>query len=79
MEEGGCDWLNGFFTSLYDLVNPMESLEEEDDDDEHSALGQAGDVGEEDEEDGDEVAVRKRSREDGGQGQKIVIVGLHNQ
>lgn len=78
MEEGGSDWLNSFFTFLYDLINPMESLEEEEDD-EHSALGRAGDAQEEDDEDGDEVAVRKRSKDDSSQGQKIVIVGLHNQ
>uniref|UniRef100_A0A3Q3JVA0 Aspartyl beta-hydroxylase/Triadin domain-containing protein n=1 Tax=Monopterus albus TaxID=43700 RepID=A0A3Q3JVA0_MONAL len=63
MEEGGSDWLNGFFTFLYGLINPLEPLEEE----EHS-------------EDEDEGGVRRRAaKDDGNQGQKIVIVGLHNQ
>uniref|UniRef100_A0A3Q3XHB7 Aspartyl beta-hydroxylase/Triadin domain-containing protein n=1 Tax=Mola mola TaxID=94237 RepID=A0A3Q3XHB7_MOLML len=62
VEEGGSDWLNGFFTFLYGLINPLELLEEE----EQSPSGGGG--------------VRRRgAKDDGNQGQKIVIVGLHNQ
>lgn len=76
MEEGGSDWLNGFFTFLYGLINPLEPLEEE----EHSASGGLVEAQEEDEEDEDEGGVRRRAaKDDGNQGQKIVIVGLHNQ
>lgn len=79
VEEGGSDWLNGFFTFLYGLINPLEPLEEEEG--EHTASGRAKDVQEEDEEDENEEAVRGRrqAKDDGNQGQKIVIVGLHNQ
>uniref|UniRef100_A0A3P9BZL2 Aspartyl beta-hydroxylase/Triadin domain-containing protein n=1 Tax=Maylandia zebra TaxID=106582 RepID=A0A3P9BZL2_9CICH len=79
VEEGGSDWLNGFFTFLYGLINPLEPLEEEEG--EHTASGRAKDVQEEDEEDENEEAVRGRrqAKNDGNQGQKIVIVGLHNQ
>lgn len=79
MEEGGSDWLNGFFTFLYGLINPLEPLEEEEG--EHAASGRAKDVQDEDEEDENEEAVRGRrqAKDDGHQGQKIVIVGLHNQ
>lgn len=79
MEEGGSDWLNGFFTFLYGLINPLEPLEEEEG--EHTASGRAKDVQEEDVEDENEEAVRGRrqTQDDGNQGQKIVIVGLHNQ
>lgn len=76
MEEGGSDWLNGFFTFLYGLINPLESLEEE----EHSTSGGVVEAQEEDEEDKDEEGVRRRgAKDDGNPGQKIVIVGLHNQ
>lgn len=78
VEEGGSDWLNGFFTFLYGLINPMESLEEE----EHSTSGGVVEAQEEeeDEEDEDEGGVRRRgTKDDGNRGQKIVIVGLHNQ
>lgn len=77
MEEGGSDWLNGFFTFLYGLINPLEPLEEE----EHSTSGGVVEAQEEDdEEDKDEGGVRRRgAKDDGNQGQKIVIVGLHNQ
>lgn len=76
MEEGGSDWLNGFFTFLYGLINPLESLEEE----EHSISRGVMEAQEEDEEDEDEGGVRRRgAKDDGNQGQKIVIVGLHNQ
>ncbi|TKS80398.1 Aspartyl/asparaginyl beta-hydroxylase [Collichthys lucidus] len=76
VEEGGSDWLNGFFTFLYGLINPLESLEEE----EHSISRGVMEAQEEDEEDEDEGGVRKRgAKDDGNQGQKIVIVGLHNQ
>lgn len=76
MEEGGSDWLNGFFTFLYGMINPLESLEEEE---EHSTSGGVGEAQEEDEEDEDEGGVRRGAKDDGNQGQKIVIVGLHNQ
>lgn len=76
VEEGGSDWLNSFFTFLYGLINPLEPLEE----DEHSTLGGVVEAQEEDEEDEDEGRVRRRgAKDDGNQGQKIVIVGLHNQ
>lgn len=74
MEEGGSDWLNGFFTFLYGMINPLEEEEE------HSTSGGVGEAQEEDEEDEDEGGVRRRgAKDDGNQGQKIVIVGLHNQ
>lgn len=77
MEEGGSDWLNGFFTFLYGLINPLEPLEEEE---ERGASGGVVEAQEEDDEDEDEGAVRRRgAKDDGNQGQKIVIVGLHNQ
>lgn len=77
MEEGGSDWLNSFFTFLYGLINPLEPLEEE----EHStSRGVVEAQEEEDEDDKDEEGVRRRgTKDDGNQGQKIVIVGLHNQ
>lgn len=76
VDEGGSDWLNGFFTFLYGLINPLEPLEEE----EHGASGGAIGAQEEDEEDEDEGGVRTRgAKDDRHQGQKIVIVGLHNQ
>lgn len=75
MEESGTDWLNSFFTFLYGLINPLESLEE----DEHGNSGVL-EAQEEDEEDEDEDRVRRRgAKDDGNQGQKIVIVGLQNQ
>uniref|UniRef100_A0A3B4FCW7 Aspartyl beta-hydroxylase/Triadin domain-containing protein n=1 Tax=Pundamilia nyererei TaxID=303518 RepID=A0A3B4FCW7_9CICH len=61
VEEGGSDWLNGFFTFLYGLINPLEPLEEEEG--EHTEA----------------VRGRRQAKDDGNQGQKIVIVGLHNQ
>lgn len=77
MEETRSDWLNGFFTFLYGLINPLESLEEEE---QHSTSGRVVEAQEEDEEDEDEGVVRRRgAKDDGNQGQKIVIVGLHNQ
>lgn len=76
VEEGGSDWFNGFFTFLYGMINPLESLEEE----EHSTSGGLGEAQEDDEEDEDEGGLRRRgAKDDGNQGQKIVIVGLHNQ
>lgn len=76
VDEAGSDWLNGFFTFLYGLINPLEPLEEE----EHSASEGVMEAQEEDEEDEDEGGVRRRgAKDDGNQGQKIVIVGLHNQ
>ncbi|KAF0047463.1 hypothetical protein F2P81_001096 [Scophthalmus maximus] len=77
VEEGGSDWLNGFFTFLYGLINPLEPAEEEG---ELSTSGEAVEVQEEDEEDEDEGGARlRRAKDNGNQGQKIVIVGLHNQ
>lgn len=79
VEEGGSDWLNSFFTFLYGLINPLEHLEEEEQE-EHRASGGLYEAHEEDEEDEDDRGVRKREAHDNGyQGQKIVIVGLHNQ
>ncbi|KAI4810344.1 hypothetical protein KUCAC02_019183 [Chaenocephalus aceratus] len=77
VEEGGSDWLNSFFTFLYGLINPLEHLEEE----EHRASGGLYEAQEEDEEEDEEDrGVRKReAHDDGYRGQKIVIVGLHNQ
>uniref|UniRef100_A0A3Q3G5V7 Aspartyl beta-hydroxylase/Triadin domain-containing protein n=1 Tax=Labrus bergylta TaxID=56723 RepID=A0A3Q3G5V7_9LABR len=76
VEESGTDWLNGFFTFLYGLINPLEYLEE----DERSYSGGDLEAREEDEEDEDEDRVRRRdTKDDGSQGQKIVIVGLQNQ
>lgn len=77
VDEAGSDWLNGFFTFLYGLINPLEPLEEEE---EHSTSGGIMDAQEEDEEDEDEGGViRRGAKDDGNPGQKIVIVGLHNQ
>lgn len=70
MEEGGSDWLNSFFTFLYGLINPLEQ--------EHSTSGRVVEEQEEDEADDDEGGLI-RAKDDGNQGQKIVIVGLHNQ
>lgn len=79
MEEGGSDWLSGFFTFLYGLINPLEPLEE-DDEEEHGTSRRVVEAQEDDEEDEDEGVVRRTgAKEDGSQGQKIVIFGLHNQ
>lgn len=77
MEEGGSDWLNGFFTFLYGLINPLEPLEEEEEE-QHGASGRVVEAQEEDEDEGG-VRRRRGAKDDGSQGQKIVIVGLHNQ
>lgn len=77
VDEAGSDWLNGFFTFLYGLINPLEPLDEEDE--EHSTSGRIMDAQEEDEEDEDEGGVRRGAKDDGNPGQKIIIVGLHNQ
>uniref|UniRef100_A0A8C5GHB1 Aspartyl beta-hydroxylase/Triadin domain-containing protein n=1 Tax=Gouania willdenowi TaxID=441366 RepID=A0A8C5GHB1_GOUWI len=72
VEEGGSDWLSGFFTFLYGLINPMESLEED----------ELGETDMQDEDEDDELPVhreRKEEEKDGNPGQKIIIVGLHNQ
>lgn len=80
MEEGGSDWLNGFFTFLYGLINPLESLEEEEEQQYSASARIIEALEEEDEEDEDEGRFRKRgAKDDGNQGQKIIIVGLHNQ
>lgn len=75
MEEGGgSDWLNGFFTFLYGLINPLEEEEQ------HSTSGGVVEAQDEEEEDEDEGGVRTRgAKDDGNRGQRIVIVGLHNQ
>ena len=79
VEEGGSDWLNSFFTFLYGLINPLEHTDEE----ELTASGEAleaNDEDEDDDDDDDESGIRRRgAKDDGKQGQKIVIVGLHNQ
>ncbi|KAL6104728.1 uncharacterized protein ACO6RY_14390 [Pungitius sinensis] len=74
MEEGSSDWLNGFFTFLYGLINPLESLEEE----RHSASEGLREA-QQDEDEDDEEFRKNEANDDGSQGQKIVIVGLHNQ
>ncbi|MED6293384.1 hypothetical protein CHARACLAT_010031 [Characodon lateralis] len=77
VEEGGSDWLNSFFTFLYGLINPLESLEDEEDHGTSRGVMKGHEVDEEDE---DEEEVRQRgAKDDGNKGQKIVIVGLHNQ
>lgn len=79
VDEAGSDWLNGFFTFLYGLINPLEPLEEEEEE-QQSASERVVDLQEEDEEDEDDGGVRRRgAKNDGNQGQKIVIVGLQNQ
>lgn len=78
VEEGGSDWFNGFVTFLYGLINPLEPVEEEEED--LGASGEVVEMQEDDEEDEDEGGIRRRgAKDDGNQGQKIVIVGLHNQ
>uniref|UniRef100_A0A674P8C1 Aspartyl beta-hydroxylase/Triadin domain-containing protein n=1 Tax=Takifugu rubripes TaxID=31033 RepID=A0A674P8C1_TAKRU len=77
VEEGSSEWLNGFFTFLYGMINPMEPLEEEEP---RSAMGRVMGVQEEDEEEDDEGRANiKGTKDDTDRGQKIVIVGLHNQ
>uniref|UniRef100_A0A3B4TFY1 Fibrous sheath CABYR-binding protein-like n=1 Tax=Seriola dumerili TaxID=41447 RepID=A0A3B4TFY1_SERDU len=76
VEEGGSDWFNSFVTFLYGLINPLEPVEDE----ELGISGEVVGVHEEDEDEEDERGVRRRgAKDDGNQGQKIVIVGLHNQ
>lgn len=78
VEEGSSEWLNGFFTFLYGMINPMEPLEEEEEP--RSAMGRVMGVQEEDEEEEDEGRSNiKGTKDDADRGQKIVIVGLHNQ
>lgn len=79
VEEGGSDWLNGFVTFLYGLINPLEEEQEE-----HSVSGGLVEAPEEEDDDEEEEEVdegfRKRgAHDDGSRGQKIVIVGLQNQ
>lgn len=79
VEEGSSEWLNGFFTFLYGMINPMEPLEEEEEEP-RSAMGRIMGVQEEDEEEEDEGRANiKGTKDDADRGQKIVIVGLHNQ
>uniref|UniRef100_A0A3Q2ECP0 Aspartyl beta-hydroxylase/Triadin domain-containing protein n=1 Tax=Cyprinodon variegatus TaxID=28743 RepID=A0A3Q2ECP0_CYPVA len=75
VDEGGSDWLNSFFTFLYGLINPLENREDE------AGGGTAGGVmkgHEENDEDDDDVR-QEAAKGDGNNGQKIIIVGLHNQ
>lgn len=75
VEEGSSEWLNGFFTFLYGMINPLEEEEEP-----RGALGGVMRVQEDDEEEEDEGGVNvKGTKDDATRGQKIVIVGLHNQ
>lgn len=79
VEDGASDWFNGFFTFLYGLINPLESLEEDEEQEERRSSG-LDEEPEDDEEDEDEERVRqRRMKEDDKGGQKIIIVGLHNQ
>lgn len=74
VEEVGSDWLNGFFTFLYGLINPLE------DGDECGITGGVMKAHEEEDDDEVEDKIRQRGdKDDGSRGQKIVIVGLHNQ
>lgn len=77
MEEGDSDWLNTFFTFLYGLINPLDPLEDEDNE-ERGAPRRVGEL-QDDEEEEEEEQQRSGTRDDGKQGQKIVIVGLQNQ
>lgn len=76
VEEGGSEWVNGFFTFLYGMLTPLEEEEEP-----RRALG--GVVGgalEDDEEEEDEGGAGGRgTKDEAARGQKMVIVGLHNQ
>lgn len=76
VEEGSSEWLNGFFTFLYGMINPPEEEEEEP----RGALGGVLGAQEDDEEEEDEAGANvKGTKDDATRGQKIVIVGLHNQ
>lgn len=76
VEEGGSDWLNGFFTFLYGLINPLEV---QDDSTDHEASRRVPKMDEEDEDDDEGEVRQKEAKDDGNRGQKIVIVGLQNQ
>lgn len=68
--------MNGFFTSLYGMINPLEEEEP------RPALGGVMGAEEEEEEEEDEEegeANGKGTKDDATRGQKIVIVGLQNQ
>lgn len=74
-EEGSSEWVNAFFTFLYGLINPLEDEEEP-----RAALGGVLGAQEDDEEEDDEGGANvKGTKDDANRGQKIVIVGLHNQ
>lgn len=74
-EEGGSEWLNGFFTVLYGMINPLEEEEEP-----RGAQGGVTGAAEDEEEDDDEGgASMKAAKDEANRGQKIVIIGLHNQ
>lgn len=75
VEEGSSEWFNGFFTFLYGMINPLEEEEEP-----RRALGGGTGAQEEDEEEEDEGGANvKGAKDHASRGQKIVIVGLHNQ
>lgn len=81
MEEEGSDWLNTFFTFLYGLVNPPDTVEEEEEDrgprESRASRHSVDHWGEEDDEDEEEQTTR--AKHDGKPNQKVVIVGLQNQ
>ncbi|XP_014874807.1 aspartyl/asparaginyl beta-hydroxylase isoform X9 [Poecilia latipinna] len=76
VEEGGSDWLNSFFTFLYTVINPLEPLEDEED---HGTSGVMNGQKENEEEEDEEEVRQRGAKDDGNKGQKIIIVGLHNQ
>uniref|UniRef100_H3CCI5 Aspartyl beta-hydroxylase/Triadin domain-containing protein n=1 Tax=Tetraodon nigroviridis TaxID=99883 RepID=H3CCI5_TETNG len=75
VEEGSSEWVNGFFTFLYGMLAPLEEEEEP-----RRALGGVVGALEDDEEEEDEGGPSGRgTKDEAARGQKIVIVGLHNQ
>uniref|UniRef100_A0A3P9K3A4 Aspartyl beta-hydroxylase/Triadin domain-containing protein n=1 Tax=Oryzias latipes TaxID=8090 RepID=A0A3P9K3A4_ORYLA len=76
VEEGGSHWLNNFFTFLFGLINPLKPLDEEEEEDCFTVMKEH----DKDEEDEDPREYRHRGAKDApSKGQKVVIVGLHNQ
>ena len=71
--EEGPDWLNNVFTSLLGLMDPGGEGEEED----RQSLSTSQEEEDEEEEE-KEDSMRARGG-NGTPGQKVVIVGLHNQ
>lgn len=76
VEDGASDWFNGFFTFLYGLINPLEEDEEQE---ERRSSGVEEAQDEEDEDEDEERVRQRRMKEQDKGGQKIIIVGLHNQ